>query len=513
MPRSFNVAGPCKPDIHYLLPPLRRLPELRRLIDGQNYFVLHAPRQCGKTTTLLTLAQALTAEGGYAAVVLSCEAAAPFSDDPERLEQALLASWRSQTRSWLPEPLQPPEWTEEAPGARVVGALSAWARSCPRPLVVFLDEIDALYGQGLLSVLRQLRSAFPTRPTGFPWSLCLCGLRDVRDYKVASGGSAHLGTSSPFNIKSESLTLRGFTRDEVAELYGQHTEETGQVFEPAAVDRAWHLTQGQPWLVNALARQCVEVFVTDGRPVNAADIDTAKERLIQRQDTHLDSLAERLREDRVRRVIEPIIAGTWMGDIPEDDFRFVVDLGLIRTDGGTRIANPIYQEIIPRVLAATTTRSLPAAVPTWLRPDGSLDPDALLSAFVAFWRQHGEPLMRSAPYHEIAPHLVLMAWLHRLVNGGGTIEREYAIGSGRMDLCVRFAGAVLPIELKVWRPGEPDPREEGLEQLDGYMAGIGSPKGWLVVFDRREGLGRLATRTSVEPGRTPSGRVVAVVRA
>ena len=71
---------------------------------------------------------------------------------------------------------------------------------------------------------------------------------------------------------------------------------------------------------------------------------------------------------------------------------------------------------------------------TWLRPDGRLDPDRLLGAFLAFWREHGQPLLGSAPYHEIAPHLVLMAFLHRVVNGHGTIQREYAVGSGRMDL-------------------------------------------------------------------------------
>lgn len=513
MARSFNVAGPCKPDIHYLLPPLRRLPVLRRLIDGQNYFVIHAPRQSGKTTALLTLAQQLTAEGRYAAVVLSCEVGAPFSDDITQLEPALLSSWRGQAKVWLPDALQPPDWPAVAAGAGIVAALSAWSRECPRPLVLFLDEIDALWGSGLISVLRQLRSAFPSRPEAFPWSLGLCGMRDVRDYKVAAGGSAHLGTASPFNIAAESLTLRGFTRDEVAELYGQHTEETGQVFEPAAVDRAWFLTQGQPWLVNALARQCVEVLAPGGRTVTAADIEAAKNTLILRQDTHLDSLAERLREDRVRRVMEPLLAGGTLGNVPDDDRRFALDLGLVRQDGGLRVANPIYQEIIPRVLAANTQASLGVLQPTWLRADGTLDPDALLTAFVAFWRQHGEPLMRSTPYHEIAPHLVLMAWLHRLVNGGGPIEREYAIGSGRMDLCVRFGGAVLPIELKVWRPGEPDPRDEGLEQLDTYMAGIDAQKGWLVVFDRREGLPRLATRTSAEPARTPSGRDVVVVRA
>src|SRR5690606_2473108 len=86
--------------------------------------------------------------------------------------------------------------------------------------------------------------------------------------KVTSGGSGRLGAASPFNIKAESITMRNFNREEVADLYGQHTAETGQVFLPAAEDRAFDLTQGQPLLVNALAQQLTDVLVPDpARPI------------------------------------------------------------------------------------------------------------------------------------------------------------------------------------------------------------------------------------------------------
>jgi hypothetical protein len=283
---------------------------------------------------------------------------------------------------------------------------------------------------------------------------------------------------------------------------------------PDATARAFYLTQGQPWLVNALARQITEVLVPDpATPITPAHVDQAKELLIQRQDTHLDSLAERLREPRVRHIIEPILAGQMLGNVPADDRQFVVDLGLVRRDpaGGLVVANPIYQEVIPRVLANTPQDSLPIIAPTWLTPDGKLDPAKLLEAFLAFWRQHGQPLLKSTHYHEIAPHLVLMAFLHRVVNAGGTIEREYAIGTGRMDLCVRYGEVSLAMELKVWREGETNPLRAGLAQLDGYLAGLGLDTGWLVIFDRREGLPDIAERTTTEPATTPAGRSVVVV--
>ena len=515
MPKWFNTAGPCKADIHYMLPPLARLPTLTRLIEQQGYFVIHAPRQVGKTTAMLALAQQLTASGQYAAVMVSAEVGAPFPHDPGAAELAMLGSWRDRAENHLPPELHPPAWPDAEPGQRLQAALRVWTKVSPRPLVILIDEIDALQDETLISVLRQLRSGYPDRPQGFPQSLALIGVRDVRDYKVAAGGSTRLNTSSPFNIKIKSLTLRNFTAAEVAQLYEQHTAATGQVFAPDAVQHAFTLTQGQPWLVNALVKEIVEEIEPNPiQPLTVEHVEMAKEILIQRQDTHLDSLASVLREDRVRAVIEPILAGQELGDIPNDDRQFLLDLGLVvrSQEGGLTLANPIYREVLPRVLASGAQDSLPMIRPSWLTPAGQLDSEKLLQAFLSFWRQHGQPLLKSAPYHEIAPHLVLMAFLHHVVNGGGTLEREYAIGSDRMDLCLRYGRVTLGMELKVWRDGHPDPLPAGLKQLDRYLAGLGLDTGWLVIFDRRPGLPPIAERTTTESAHTPGNRTVVVIR-
>ena len=106
----------------------------------------------------------------------------------------------------------------------------------------------------------------------------------------------------------------------------------------------------------------------------------------------------------------------------------------------------------------------------------------------------------------------MMAFLHRVVNGG-SIEREYAIGSGRMDLCLRYAGETLAIEIKVWRPGAGDPQGPGLAQLDRYLAGLGQDSGWLVIFDRRAGLAPVGERLAASVETSPAGRQVTVIRA
>ncbi|WP_232303497.1 ATP-binding protein [Pseudofrankia sp. DC12] len=253
MARSFNTTGPCVLSDHYMIPASARLPEVPDLVGHRKYFVLHAPRQTGRTTALRALAAELTASGRYAAVVLSMEAGQPWPDDIGAATRAILTGAGRTARTNLPVDLRPPPWPDSWDEGPLSDAFAVWAETCPRPLVLFLDEIDSLGGRTLLSVLRQLRGGFADRPTGFPASVALCGLRDVRDYKIASSGDPTTLTSpSPFNIAVASLRLSDFNLDEVRELYGQHATETGQRLTSEAVQHANALTMGQPGLVNAV---------------------------------------------------------------------------------------------------------------------------------------------------------------------------------------------------------------------------------------------------------------------
>lgn len=499
--RTFNTAGPCDPAYHYMLPPERRLPKVRGLLAERAYFVLHAPRQTGKTTCVHTLASTLTTEGHYAAVHASCEAAQAAGSDIEAGVSAVLRELVESARLMLPADLHPPavaEFADIEALSRLRVFLARWAERCPRPLVLFLDEIDALLGDTLVSVLRQLRSGYPQRPEHFPHAVVLVGLRDVRDYHLEVRPEvSSLGTSSPFNIKVESLLLRNFTADEVRELVHQHTDATGQQFVPAAMEHMFELTAGQPWLVNALARLAIQDIVpTREIAIEKSHIEIAKERLILRRDTHLDSLVDRLREPRVQRIIEPILAGEFLPiDTLDDDLHFVEDLGLVVTEPSLRIANPIYREVIPRALARITESQLDVNRAPFILDDGRLDTDRLLTDFSDFWRQNSEAFLQRQPYSEAAAQLIFMAYLQKVVNGGSphgaaTIEREYAVGSGRVDLLVRWTHPQgvqrWACELKIWRDGQQDPQVRGLDQLAAYLERLDLQEGTLVIFDARK---------------------------
>jgi hypothetical protein len=287
---------------------------------------------------------------------------------------------------------------------------------------------------------------------------------------------------------------------------------------------AFDSTQGQPWLVNALAKVAVEELVPDrSQPIRREDMERARALLISRRETHLDSLTERLREPRVRAILEPVLAGSFAGggDTYQDDLQYTRDLGLCAPDDPVRVANPIYQETIARVLAGNAEPKVLVEPKSFVLPEGRLDFARLLREFASFWREHGEVLAAGMTYHEVAPQLVLMAFLQRVVNGGGQVDREYGVGRGRIDLLVRWPyqeGGQRrlqrhALELKVWREGEKDPLEKGLAQLDEYLNRLGLDEGVLVVFDRRAEAGGTEGRTRFEQAQSPSGRQVTVLRA
>ncbi|MDA3790573.1 MAG: ATP-binding protein, partial [Desulfobacula sp.] len=339
--RFFNTAGPCKSKKHYMIPPLERfdLDDILMLIDQEKYFVLHAPRQTGKTTCMLALMEYLNKKGRYDVLYINVEAAQAAREDVAAGMKAVLADFVSRAEDVLDDDFMDKVrhhvFKTKNEFSALYEVLTLWAASSSKPVVLIIDEIDSLVGDTLISVLRQIRSGYDKRPANFPQSIILCGVRDVRDYRIHSDKDKSIITGgSAFNIKAKSLRLGDFSKDEVDSLLMEHTKETGQKFARDAKEIIWEYTLGQPWLVSALAYEvCFEI--KEGRDrstdISKAMIARAKENLILRRETHLDQLADKLKEERVRSVVEPVLMGMpGASNISVDDLDYVYDLGLIR---------------------------------------------------------------------------------------------------------------------------------------------------------------------------------------
>ena len=504
--RKFNTEGPIRADRHYHIPPLTRidLDDMLGLIRDEKYFVLHAPRQTGKTSALLALRDLLNSgqAGDFRCVYANVEAGQAMRENVAEGMRTVLAQLAFRASVTLGdetlEGLWPDLLARVGPGQALHQSLARWSMADARPLVLLIDEIDALIGDTLLSVLRQLRTGYDQRPSAFPHSIVLCGVRDVRDYRIHSTAENRLVLGgSAFNVKSESLRLGDFSDQEIGALLAQHADETGQAFTDGALRLIRTRTAGQPWLVNAL---CYDACFRDragrdrSRPITAAAIVDAQERLILRRDTHVDDLANKLREERVRRVIEPILAGVDETECSAEDLSYVRDLGLVAQDDGgpprsPRIANPIYAEVVPRHLNYVVQETLPQEMAWYVDPAGNLDVEGLIAAFQTFFREHSEHwVQRFEQYQEAGPQLLLQAHLQRVVNGGGRIEREYALGRGRTDLLIVWPQGGRErrwvVECKVRHGDLERTIAEGLEQTRAYMDRCRAEAGHLIVFDR-----------------------------
>jgi len=466
--------------------PLKRLQEVEQLLEQKLYFTLHAPRQTGKTTYLHAISQQLNAAGKYIAVVASVESAGVASIPLPQANEIIIDSIYDAACDQLPQHFRP-EKPSDKQSPNLKKFLRSWAKSQSLPIVLFFDEIDALINDVLISVLRQLRDGYQSRPENFPSSVVLVGVRDVREYKAQiTQGRRSLGTASPFNIKSDSLILGNFSKEEVFELLDQHGHETGQVFPLEVKEEIFRLGKGQPWLTNALARQIVTWILRDNYslPITMDILQQACQELITRRDTHLDSLADKLREERIKRIIHAIIIGDNRPfDIYDDDIAYARDLGIVTSTSPLKFSNPIYAEIITRIMASPIQESLPEEIQTpWFIDDrGALDMEKLLQEFQKFYRRNSDAWIGRYQYKESAHHLLLMAFLQRIVNSGGEMIREMAAGNGRLDILIKFRHEEFALELKIKR--DRYTIEDGKEQLARYLDRLGLKKGWLIIFD------------------------------
>ncbi|MDR1166567.1 MAG: hypothetical protein LBO66_12015 [Deltaproteobacteria bacterium] len=543
--RFFNTSGPNVPTEHYTLPVLPRLDGVHELIEKKLYFVLHAPRQSGKTTYFKFLTDAINSGGKYYALYASLARVRDIDDREEAIDYILgeinsgLYTSKEKTLAKLAYAFESMPYMSSGRGnPKLKLLLIDICRTLDRDLVVFFDEADCLEEGPLVEFLTQIRDGYIIRSDSydgrFPRSLALIGMRDFRDYaSQVRPDDQSLGLASPFNVKEESLTLANFSKDDIINLYGQHSAETGQIFEPSVFDHAWRWTEGQPWLVNALVKQVIaREFKNDySRSVSGADIDQAAQDLILRNDTHFDSLRRRIEEPRVSGVMEAVLIGmkNFPDDTPADDIQYSLDLGLLKKgpEDTYQPANPIYQEVIIRALISQLKRSIQEELSTKIErewTDGTnLNMDGLLKAFQVFWRKNGEMASvkervndpssqnegkassnsflsakdgkitlkngdASRNYqprvlsHEGVAHLVLLGFLQRTLNGGvDSLNREFALGKQRVDVLVTYKGRDYPLEIKIKGVQS---LNESLEQLSSYMDKLGVSKGWLVIFEK-----------------------------
>jgi hypothetical protein len=504
MEKFFNTAGPIKPELHYYISSFKRIDwfEIQMLIASQKYFLLHAPRQTGKTSALLEMMDVLNKEGKYHTIYANIEGAQVARNDITAGISTACHVITDSAQVYLGEPRLGQWFKDEGRqiegGDRLRSLLAYWAGISDRPVILLLDEVDALVGDTLISLLRQIRSGYAQRPAAFPQTVVLCGVRDIKDYRIQQGNNEIITGGSAFNIKAESLQMGSFNQDEIQSLYGQHTTATGQSFATEIFSELWEDTAGQPWLVNALGYELTwkdKQARNRNLPISLEQYYAARERLIQSRTTHLDQLADKLREKRVHNVVAAVLeAENDFVNISQDDQSYVEDLGLIISHPQLRISNRIYREVIPRELTWVAQSRIVQETSWFLDSDNQLNMEKLLLAFQQFFRESSQAWIEQFQYKEAGPQLLIQAFLQRIINGGGRVQREYALGRKRTDLAIEwpldpeqgYYGRVqrIIIELKLQRGSLDAIIKKGVKQVADYADGFGAEEAHLVIFNQ-----------------------------
>lgn len=494
--RTFTTDGPGDATLHHLLPAASRVAEIRSLVDQGRYFVFRAPGRSGKTTALRALAANLTAEGRFAALCCSAKAAASAGSDVVLAQNSLLSAMRIAAEQDLPEALRPPFASPASDVTALWESLTAWAKVCPLPIVLFFDDGDSLSRPVIESLLQQFESGFSRRPAFFPWSVGLVLQFDARvDAAHSENPAPHAFSTGPFENSWSSRLLPPLTKSEIRALYAQAFDQSDAQQTSEAIDFILEASAGHPYIIQALGRE-IGAHAPPFSVLTKERAIAAFRALVSRLESPVDHLGLRLAEPRIRHIIEPLLLGqTGIAHTPEVDVQFVRDLGLITTEDPVRIAGALFRALIPRLLTAPIRRALTVDPQLSFDGDGRLYMESLLQAFASFYSANAAELLPATPYTKIASELIFLAFLFHTLEGRGWIDVEFGTSRGFIEITITVpipTGDEQPTEqrevilLAARRKGDSGIKRKTLEGLEKAMLRASSDSGSVVLFDKRE---------------------------
>lgn len=471
--------------------------DILRLVEQKKYFILRSPRQSGKTSYLLALADYLNKQGQYKCLYFNIESVHTDQNDLAESIKGILSELSSRARDFLnddyPERITPKVLGERGPNQAINEILTLWAKSTDKPIILLIDDIDSIKGGIFASLLRQLRSGYDKRPKLFPHSIVLCGVEDIRFIKLTDTSGDVVTAGDIFNIDAKSLRLTNFSFDEIKALFHQGIDDIGIEIEESAIQKIWHLTDGQPWIVNALGYEiCFEMIPRkqDIKEIRIRDVDEAAENIIQRGEMHIRNLTDKLSEDKVKKLISCMLTGgEFPQELSEDDIRYIYDLGLIQVlDNKITIANNIYNEIIPRSLIYSTQLLIKYDLASFLEDNGGLDFTKILMSFQLFYNKYFKAWVERFNYKEAGAFLFLQAFLNRIIDGGGKIERIYGLARRHFTLIITWPYAEgeqrIIIELYYFRASIKSMVKENIGDFLKRMTDLEIHDGHFIIFNQ-----------------------------
>ncbi len=467
------------------------------MVEAGDYFIVHRPRQYGKTTLLYGLAEELE-KADYAVLNISFEGVGDaFFSDEKVFSKGFVKILADYAAYYMPKAA---EWLTEQTHQidsiySLKSMLSDFVQIADKKIVLIIDEVDkSSNNQLFVSFLAMLRSKYLERDR-FPTfhSVVLAGLHDVKSLKLKLRPDEEAKYNSPWNIAAEFKIAMELQVDEIVPMLQDYAQERSVSMDYQAVSEAlFYFTSGYPFLVSALCKIADEDVLPykSERVLTAFDIEIAADKLIKsdRSNTNFDGLVKNLENDASLYQLVYRIA------IENEPFNYnihdpIINKGILhgifRNGAGLNIHNRIYREIIVNYMASkslTTGQSLPIeATEPYLMANNALDMRKVLLKFQELMRlEHSK---KDAEFLERNGRLVFLAFLKPIINGKGYAFKEPEISEERrMDIAVSFFQHQYIVELKLWRGKAA--HAKGLRQLGDYMLRQQLAEGFLVIFEK-----------------------------
>lgn len=425
----FNTSGPVNEKEHFCISPIKRLDSRKvyQLILQKKYFLIHGPKQSGKTSYLLTLANYLNRKGQFKCLYLNVESVRGTQENFEESIKNILYELSSRARDAFGddflEEIVTTQIEKRGPYHALNELLTLWAKNSSRPIVLLMDEIDTLTGNVLTSVLSQIRAGYDKRPALFPQTIIFCGTHDIIE--------------KLFNVKDTSLRIEYLTQEEVKELILNYINYSKLTINDKAIFKIYEYSNGQPWIVNSIASELFYEMVPYKKisRITEKDVDEAVVNLVEKKGNHLEYIIEKLREPKVKKILIPILMGDMFTDeVYDNDITYLKELGLIKSDKEIEIANGIYKEVIPRVLINPVLYLINFNIEDFLIPNGKLDFNKLLKSYQQFFKNHIERLIKFIDYGNAGYVLIFQSLLQKLVEFGGKIVRNYGLNKNFIEI-------------------------------------------------------------------------------
>jgi len=499
--RTFVTGGPVVPEENYFVKRERELTDFLQRVEQGKYIVIFAPRQTGKTTFFYQVISILEKNPTYIPIPLNFEVYS--EDEPERFYHLIGKRIVQRIEERL-KALEIPGWdtahawlsAQEMMDHHSFGQFfeNLHSKLPDRNLFLIIDEFDGIPQKalkGFLHTLRQIYHEKKLNPShNYIHSVGIVGVKSIAQLDFDH-------TISPFNIQDQ-FALSNFTIRQVAELYGQYTDEVGQPFSPEVIEAVHQKTAGQPFLVNRLAQILTEeLSIPKEKEITIEHFYDASARILKEDNTHFQHIRRNIRrKDEFKMILNRILLDERevYFNINDSCISELATYGLVREENELCIIdNPIYQEIIIKTFTpfinGVEDQYLPEETEDftdYLSTSGEIQMDELLDNFRNFIRRAGYKILEvpETPQEFVGQYL-LLTYLDLFVRKiGGHLYPEVPTGRGRMNIILLYRNEKHIVETKLWR-GEKR-YQSGKPQLAGYLNEEGVQRGYYIVFDHRQ---------------------------